>query len=53
MKGKITGFTKSELKAEILGRMDAGLDTSDEENSNKDLMKDFIELITLSIRGKE
>ena len=41
--GKRTRWTKTELKNEILSRMDA-LETSNEENSNIDLLKDLIEL---------
>ncbi len=44
MKGERTWFTKKQLRENILGRMDAGLDTSNEEYSNKDLVKDFEEL---------
>ena len=40
IKGKRTGWTKTELENEILSRMDA-LDTSDEEHSNKDLLNDL------------
>jgi len=42
-RGKKTRYTKTELKNEILSRMDA-LETSNEENSNIDLLKDLIEL---------
>ena len=44
MKGSITGFSKKDVKGEIIYRMEAGLDSSGEEYSNEDLMKDFIQL---------
>lgn len=44
-KGKITNYSKKELKAEILNRMNSGLDISSEEYSNNDLVKDYDNLI--------
>ena len=43
MKGKITNWTKSQLIIEINLRMEA-LDTSSEEFSNRELLKDFEDL---------
>ena len=43
MKGKITDWTKSELRREIKHRMDA-LDVSEEEYSNEELLQDFEEV---------
>lgn len=43
--GKVTLFTKKQLEEEILFRMGAGLDTSNENLSNNDLVKDFKELL--------
>lgn len=43
-KGKITNWTKKQLLGEIFSRMNA-LDTTDEEFSNPELLKDFVELL--------
>ena len=40
MKGRITNWSKTMLKREILHRMNA-LDTSSEEYSNNDLLNDY------------
>lgn len=40
MKNKTSGLTKTELRGEILSRMNA-LDTSGEEYSNQELLKEF------------
>ena len=42
-KGKLTNWKIKELAEEILNRMNA-LDTTDEEFSNPELLKDFIDL---------
>jgi len=42
--GKITGWSKKELRDEILGRMDI-LDTSDEEYSNKELIEELERMV--------
>lgn len=44
MKGKITDWTKKEVRGEIIVRMNS-LDVSHEEYSNKDLLSDFENLI--------
>ena len=44
MKGKITNWTKNNLIIEINLRMEA-MDTSEEEFSNRELLKDFEDVI--------